>query len=206
MNPNLQQYLREREAEFDAIAPERRQSLAPLVDFLQARLHDHAPIALLFVCTHNSRRSQIAQAAAIAAAVEVGLPDLSAYSGGTEATAFFPRAVEALRGAGFLIEAIGDGPNPRYNLRLENEGRGFEFYSKQFAAPPNPQRGFAAVMVCSEADAACPYVPGAAARISLPYEDPKLFDETAQADAKYAERCADIFREILWAFRQAKKL
>ena len=34
-------------------------------------------------------------------------------------------------------------------------------------------------MVCGEADAACPVVKGAAARISMPYLDPKIYDDSA---------------------------
>ena len=31
-------------------------------------------------------------------------------------------------------------------------------------------------MVCGEADAACPFVKGAALRVSMPYLDPKIYD------------------------------
>ena len=32
-------------------------------------------------------------------------------------------------------------------------------------------------MVCGEADAACPFVKGAALRVSMPYLDPKIYDD-----------------------------
>ncbi len=61
-------------------------------------------------------------------------------------------------------------------------------------------------MTCSEADEACPFVPGATARISTPYDDPKAFDTTPQQEAKYEERCQQIARETLYAFSLVKNL
>ena len=49
-------------------------------------------------------------------------------------------------------------------------------FSKHYGDPANPQQGFAALMVCGEADAACPFVKGAALRVSMPYLDPKIYD------------------------------
>jgi arsenate reductase len=56
-------------------------------------------------------------------------------------------------------------------------------------------------MTCTHADQNCPFIPGAV-RIALPYEDPKAFDDTDQEGAKYAERCRQIARELLYAFSQ----
>jgi hypothetical protein len=59
-------------------------------------------------------------------------------------------------------------------------------------------------MVCSEADAACPVVKGAALRISMPYLDPKIYDDGAYEAAKYAERRDDIGRLMLSVMLQAR--
>jgi len=64
-------------------------------------------------------------------------------------------------------------------------------FSKLYADPANPQSGFAALMVCGEADASCPLIKGASARISMPYLDPKIDDNAAYESAKYAERRDD---------------
>ena len=42
--------------------------------------------------------------------------------------------------------------------------------------------------------------PGAATRLSLPFDDPKVFDNTAQEPRKYDERCEQIARELLFVF------
>jgi len=75
-----------------------------------------------------------------------------------------------------------------------------ECFSKVYAAAPNPQADFLAVMTCSDADAACPQVKGATKRFSLPYDDPKVFDGTAEEVFKYDERCQQIAREMFYLF------
>ena len=70
---------------------------------------------------------------------------------------------------------------------------------------PIPQQGFAALMVCGEADAACPFVKGAALRVSMPYLDPKIYDGGAYEAAKYAERRDDIGRLMLAVMMQARQ-
>jgi hypothetical protein len=55
-------------------------------------------------------------------------------------------------------------------------------------------------MTCSSADKNCPVVRGAAERVSLPYDDPKIADGTAEEAATYDDRCAQIAREMLYAF------
>jgi len=38
----------------------------------------------------------------------------------------------------------------------------------------------------------------------LPYQDPKAFDNTAQQNEKYDERCRQIAREMFYVFSQIK--
>lgn len=157
--------------------------------------------------THNSRRSHLAQIWAQAAALHYRVPGVEVYSGGTEATAFNPRAVAALRRAGFDIQASadGNGSNPRYLVRFGGRSEPLECFSKIYSQPPNPQADFCAVMTCSEADRNCPLVAGATVRIALPYDDPKAFDGNPQESAAYDERCRQIAREMLYVFSQASR-
>ena len=60
-------------------------------------------------------------------------------------------------------------------------------------------------MVCGEADAACPFVKGAALRVSMPYLDPKIYDGGAYESAKYAERRDDMGRLMLSVMMQARQ-
>lgn len=187
-------------AEQDRITPERKQRLRQLSDYLGAR--QGRPVRLNFICTHNSRRSHIAQVWAATAAAYFGLEGVEAYSGGTEATAFNPRAVAALERAGFRIENPG-GDNPRYRVHYAADRPPLVCFSKTFDDPHNPSQNFAAIMTCSDADENCPFIPGVDLRLPLAYEDPKAADGTPEEAARYDERVRQIGREIGYAFQCA---
>ena len=78
-------------------------------------------------------------------------------------------------------------------------------FSKRYDDPSNPQNGFAALMVCSEADASCPSVRGASLRVSMPYLDPKIYDGGDYESAKYSERRDDLGRLMLAVMLQARQ-
>ena len=85
----LSDYLKDRTAELEKISPERRERLDEIARYLRSQRDSHIPIRLTFICTHNSRRSQLAQVWVTIAAVHYGVGDLEAFSGGTEVTELF---------------------------------------------------------------------------------------------------------------------
>ena len=190
--------------EFGQIPEERKIVLKKLAQFVEAKVAAGENTELIFICTHNSRRSHISQIWAQTAANYFSVPNVIAYSGGTEATAFNPRAVKAMEEAGFKIRKSTESTNPVYEVRFSDEATPIKAFSKKFDANGNPQSGFGAVMTCSHADQNCPIVGGAMARIVTPYDDPKDFDDTEQEAAKYTERVHQIGREILYAFSLIK--
>lgn len=189
---------------FNTISPERKALLKQLTEFVKRKTNNNEKIELIFICTHNSRRSHISQIWGQAAAAYYGIPNVLSYSGGTEATAFNPRAVKAMQEAGFRIEATSAGTNPTYEVSFSDQGNTVIAFSKKYDSSSNPQKGFAAIMTCSHADENCPVVIGMEKRISLPYNDPKDFDGTPLESEKYAERVREIGTEILYAFSQVK--
>ena len=197
MYKGISEFLARRKTEFSQIDGKRKELLEGVSQYVRAQRAANEPVCLIFVCTHNSRRSHMAQLWAEAAAAEYGL-DILTYSGGTATTAFDPRAVEAMQRAGFRLEKTTAGANPAYHARLSDDRPATTCFSKTYDSAPNPKRGFAAIMVCNEADNACPAVPGAAARFAIPYIDPKLSDGTPQEAATYDERGAEIARELLY--------
>ena len=198
----LERTISDRVEEFSTIPAERKQRLQELARFVGDCLKAGRRAQLNFICTHNSRRSHMAQLWAQAAAHYYGVTGVACYSGGTEATAFHPQAVKAMQDAGFRIEVVEAGSNPRYAVTLAEDIPPVTAFSKKYDDPFNPSSDFAAVMTCSEADANCPVVIGATRRISLTYEDPKAFDGTPQASDGYADRARQIGREMLYAFSQ----
>lgn len=197
--PAVEEYVEARVAEFDQISDERREQLKPLTEFVRQKIADGEPVPLTFICTHNSRRSHMSQIWAQTAATWFDLPGVRTYSGGTEWTAFNPRAVAAMQRAGFETLRTTDDSNPIYHVRYSPYLPPMTCFSKVFSSAPNPKESFAAVMVCSDADENCPAVLGCEARISLPYVDPKASDDTPREERTYDERCAQIAREMLYA-------
>jgi len=186
---------------FEEVPAARRQQLERLSAFVRERRGADSLAELTFICTHNSRRSHMSQLWAAAAAAHYGIDTVRTYSGGTEATAFNPRAVAAMERAGFVIENPG-GANPRYQVTISHQWPVQECFSKVYDDPANPQSEFAAVMTCSSADEACPAVHGAALRVAIPWDDPKAADDTPAEAARYDERCRQIGIEMLYLFSE----
>lgn len=179
----------------------RKTGLEQLLQFLQEQLPTDKVINLHFICTHNSRRSHLAQLVAQTACLYFGLSSIRTFSGGTEATAFHPNAVAAVRRAGYIAEIATPSSNPIYEVTA---GPGLlvgKAFSKVYDHTENPTSDFAAVMVCSHADENCPFIPGALARISLPYEDPKVSDGTEVMERVYDERLNEIGRDLFHLFK-----
>ena len=189
-------------SELNRVGSYRRVKLEQLSLFVAEHCLDGVPAKLVFICTHNSRRSHLAQIWAQTAAHYFGIPTVETYSGGNEATAFNPRAVTAIARAGFRVEQSSQDINPVYRVSFADGMDPMECFSKVYDQPPNPTHDFCAVMTCSQADNACPLVIGATDRIAIPFDDPKVFDGTGQEAAKYDERCRQIAREMLYVFSQ----
>lgn len=203
MYPKIRQYLREVATDFSAIPPERKKLLDKLAEKIREahQLGNTAP--LTFICTHNSRRSHFGQVWAAVAAHFLGVQNIETYSGGTETTAFNPRAVAALERVGFRIENPG-GENPHYRLYFAEDVEPLLCFSKKYDDPANPQKDFIAIMTCSDADENCPFIPGATHRFSLTYRDPKEADDTSQETERYDERCRQIATEMLYLMKKAR--
>lgn len=188
--------------EFGQIPEARKELLKKMADYAREKRVGGEPVQFNFICTHNSRRSHIAQLWAQAAAACYNIPAVRCYSGGTEATAFNPLAVRAMQKAGFEIKIIEEGNNPVYEAGYAPGAAAVKVWSKRFDDSANPASDFCAVMTCSDADGNCPFIPGAELRLGVTYEDPKHFDGTPQETEKYNERVRQIGREMLYAFSQ----
>lgn len=190
-----------------------------LAAWIVANYEQGKTLPIIFVCTGNSRRSIIGATMGNAAADYWGLPEVRCFSGGTAPSAFNSRSIATLKAAGIEIEPTAEqaergaegAPNPIYLVRWgEPAGKGepametVEF-SKHYSDRENPQSGFAAVMVCSQADAECPIVKGAAQRIPMPFLDPKIYDDGAYETEKYAERRDDLGRLMLAVMLKARR-
>ena len=195
--------------EFPQIPVDRQAELKELGQYLYEKEKAGEEIKLTVICTHNSRRSHIGQLWLLVAAEWYGLEHLQAFSGGTEATAFNEGGVAALNRAGFRIGGTNSTSNTTYAASWHRGSRPDAkvlMFSKKYDHTINPKENFAAVMVCSEADQSCPVVPGAEARFSFPFEDPRYFDGTASEELEYDKACRLIARDVFYAVNHAKEL
>jgi arsenate reductase (thioredoxin) len=202
--PSLQKFVEQRILQFESIHENRKALLAQLIQYIQDKISKGERVQLNFICTHNSRRSHISQLWAQAAGYYYGIDSVTCYSGGTEATAFNPRAVKAMQEVGFKIVKLTESDNPTYEVSFAANAPVLKAYSKVYDAPENPSKHFSAIMTCSHADENCPYIPGVESRIALTYDDPKEFDNTPEEATQYGERVQQIATELLYAFSKIK--
>ena len=182
------------------ISAERQELLKPLVEYIQNKISSNQPIRLNFICTHNSRRSHLAQIWAQTMAYYFGIKSIDCYSGGTEATAMFPKVAETLSKQGFQIQQLSENQNPIYAIKYDEDEVPIICFSKVYHHDFNPQQNFGAIMTCNHADEGCPLVVGAEARFPIQYNDPKEYDGSDMQSVKYAERSLEIAQEMWWVF------
>jgi protein-tyrosine-phosphatase len=214
------------------IPEERRIQLKALAALLQPQVSTSnnatvdteggAPVraSVVFVGTHNSRRSQLAEVWLRAAAVYYQLANINVSSAGIETTELSQAMAAALSQAGFFLRRSrgclrrwcsrrkddgNDDMQPHYHCATgwlgEQRLPDVELFSKGLNHPSLPSTDFVAVLVCNSADSACPLIFGTRARILLPYEDPKQHDGTPDASAAYEAAVDIIGREMLFLAR-----
>ncbi|KJD36502.1 protein tyrosine phosphatase [Tamlana sedimentorum] len=184
----------------NTISEERKAVLNPLTEYIKAKIEAKAPININFICTHNSRRSHLTQIWAQTMATFFNIDNVTCYSGGTEATAMFPKVGETLQNQGFQILKLSDSNNPVYAIKYTKNNPAIIAFSKIYSDPFNPDSDFAAIMTCSSADGGCPFVAGCDKRIAITYEDPKASDGTPEQSKVYAERSLQIATEMKYIF------
>ena len=127
----------------------------------------------LFLCTHNSARSQMAEGLLRALAGD----RFEAMSAGTEATHVRPLAVRAMEEIGVDIS--------------EQESKTLERYLKE---------SFDYVItVCDDANEACPFFPGASERLHWSFEDPSRAEGSKEERLAVFRRVRDRIKDQVQA-------
>ena len=127
------------------------------------------PIRVLFVCTHNSARSQMAEAFLSA----LGAGRFEAQSAGIEARGLHPMTIQAMAEAG-------------YDISLQRSKTVDEFLDQRFDL---------VITVCDEANEACPYFPNAKERRAWSFPDPSAAHGDEQTRFRAFEQVRDAVRE-----------
>ncbi len=189
----------------ERISEERKIILQPLIQFISSKLSKNKEVRLNFICTHNSRRSHLSQIWAQTMANYYLIENVFCYSGGTEATAMFPKISETLTNQGFEILKLSETENPVYAVKFAENEHAVICFSKKYNDDFNPKSAFAAILTCDSADENCPIVYGAEARIPIKYEDPKKSDGTPEMNETYFNRSLEIATEMKFVFENLRK-
>lgn len=198
MFPKIEKFCRKLKSEHALISEERKAILKDVATSITEDIAKNGLAQLTYICTHNSRRSHFGQVWACVSAEFYGLSSkIKAFSGGTEVTALHPNSIIALKDLGFQIKPDSAEQNPSYEVAFGNR-LSTTCFSKMYDDAVNPKTNFIAIMTCSHADENCPWITGAKARFSTPYEDPKRFDNTDLRDKNYAECALEIGREVFY--------
>jgi arsenate reductase (thioredoxin) len=124
---------------------------------------------VLFLCTHNSARSQMAEGLLRHLAGE----RFEAHSAGTEATHVRPLAIRVMDEIGIDVSGQESKTLDRY------VGERFDYV----------------ITVCDEANEACPFLPGAKNRLHWSFEDPSQATGSEDERLKVFQRVRDEIRE-----------
>lgn len=187
------------------LSEDRKSILKSVAKAVQNEL-SHSELAhILFVCTHNSRRSMLAQTWATAMAQHYGVSDILSHSCGTETTAVHPQVIHTLRLHGFKVGKPTQTDNPVYQVDFAEETKPLTLFSKTLEHESLRDKDLISVMVCSSASENCPFIPNAKARISLPYNDPKAFDEHPDREQVYLKTSKLIATELKYLFKKVSQ-
>jgi arsenate reductase len=204
MFSRIKKYCDDLAGEFDTISNERKSLLGKIASFIISKKNAGKPINLIYICTHNSRRSHFGQIWAQVAAHYYNIKNVNVFSGGTESTAFNINAINAIERIGFDIKKMNNDVNSIYHISYDENQKPIVCFSKVYNNPENPKSEFAAIMTCSDAEENCPFILGVELRVGTTYDDPKAFDNTPLQDVKYDERSKQIAIETLYVFSLIK--
>ena len=167
--------------------------------------YNNNDININFICTHNSRRSQLGQVWSFFAADYFKLP-INAFSGGTEITAFHRNTVKTLTEVGFKFDVDEfSHTNPIYRISFSDDKPSLLGFSKLYINIENKTPYFV-LTTCNNADENCPFIPEAIDRFHVPYTDPKHSDDSAIQDETYLKTSRIIAAQMYFLFNEIKKL
>lgn len=187
------------------LSEQRKKQLQPLIDYILNKKSKKERVNLIYICVQNSRRSHLAQVIAQDTAFKYKIEDVHCYSGGIEVTRIHPNTLKVLEKMGYKFVLKEDSQNPVFELYYNKAESPILLYSKTFESIIPSIHSFAAVMVCSETETNCPYVPGAEKKFLIPYEDPKLADNSENPLESYWQIAQQIKEEMEFVFSKVKK-
>lgn len=187
------------------LSKDRKNLLLEISETISKEYKKEGYVNLNFICTHNSRRSQLAQVWGFFAANFFNL-NINSFSGGTEVTAFYRNTIKTLQKVGFSFNLEDfSHQNPKYLISFESSSKTILGFSKRYDHVDN-KNPFIAITTCNKADTKCPIIPEATYRFHLPFEDPKFSDGTGLQNETYLKTNQQIAGEIYFIFAEVQKV
>ena len=183
----------------------RKDKLVKLAQIIKINHEQQNIVKITFICTHNSRRSQFSQVWAYISSLYFKLDFIKPFSGGIEIDTVNLNVINSFINTGLKIEKKQKGEEVYLLKSLKND-KGISLYSKLSNCSLNPSKHFIAIMTCSDADQMCPVIKGADKKISLPYSDPRVSDNTGLEKEVYNQTCSIIAKEMFYLMKQVKKI
>ena len=122
MYPKIELIISKLLLNFNSIPLPRKQKLIELAAHLKVALSSANPLNLVFVCTHNSRRSHMGQLWGHLAANYYGVNNVNSFSAGTEVTELNSNVIEMLQKVGCKVSTFQNVSNPAYFIEFgENQ-------------------------------------------------------------------------------------
>jgi arsenate reductase (thioredoxin) len=206
MNSKLIQNYQFLQAKSKSIKEERMEQLDNLNKMIANDLVKKGSTKIICICTHNSRRSILAQAMLSFISNQLNINNIEVFSGGIEVTEVHRNVIEAFENFGFEIQQIPENTNSKYTVTWGNQTieKQDNLFSKLYDDPFNPSKDFIAMMVCSDVEKNCPMVKGSINIISMNYTDPKHSDGTEEASNVYLDKLFEIGAEMFYVLQKVK--
>ncbi|MFC4269662.1 hypothetical protein [Polaribacter marinivivus] len=187
------------------LSSSRKELLLRIAETIAKEYSLNEVVHLNFICTHNSRRSQLGQVWGFYAAHYFGL-NIKSFSGGTEVTAFFRNTVKTLQKVGFTFQLEDfSHQNPKYRISFSGTNDSILGFSKLYNDTVNLEP-YMVITTCDSADQNCPFIPTATFRFHLPFVDPKHSDGSANQEDVYLQTNRQIAGEVHFIFANVKKM
>ncbi|GJM61520.1 hypothetical protein [Persicobacter diffluens] len=167
--------------------PQERLSLLASLAENMVEMQENGNLHLLWIDTHNSRRSIFCQVWAKCWAMHYGLRGFKMYSGGTKVEAIHTNTLDALNNAGLFVNRLDARENAHYQLYYQEGEAPVAVFSKLLEDAPNPKDHFLGIYTSATAKERVPTISGARLTFSLLYPDPKSADGSLEEEGVYAE-------------------
>ena len=182
------------------ISKSRKDSINDIINEIKINTRQHKESRLIFICTHNSRRSIFSEVWSQTFIKYYNLNNIYTFSGGTEVSKVYSGVINTFIKNGFKVTNNKNQYNPTYSIYYGKQNSNIKVKSKLYNSSLNPTSNLIAIMNCSSAEKSCPFILGASARIYLPFDDPKESDGSQIEVENYRNTNLEIASSMKYLF------